>query len=246
MPEPGTPLLRAPPWRLAILRLALLSAACVLVLTAARLHQAWTFLTEASLVYDLRYDPIVVEKGELRVEGPRVPSLPAGPIYVDPEGKLDLTKLSDPALVLHKTAVLQVQGGASQSWSYDELLKGLEVESLRLDSHGIAAFQANYGADFLLGIGVGAAFVGVSLQAATLAGIVGFTALLVLRLAPFRALGWSFWARRAATTALVLPPLWLAFDLAGLGTNPCLDLFVYPWLLSTLVIFQSRPRPREE
>lgn len=242
MSDPLPPKLPILSWGILVRRLFLSALGCVLLLTVVRCIGLAGLLDEAILLYDLRFDPLVIEAGELRVEGPRVPTDPAAPFFVDPEDKLDLTTLPDPAFVMRKHEVVQVQGGVPQAFAYTELQAALKADPIRVDSAALSAFKHDHGAELFLGVGLASVLLGLLVHGGSLGMIVAFAGLLTARMAPIRGFGVMAWTRRAARVAVVLPPVWLGLELIGLSvaTNPCLAVVVYPWLLSTLTLLDAR------
>ncbi len=229
-PPPSQPRPVAPsrPW-LRALGVVLLSAfgtgSC---LGAYRGYEASSEAAAAVVEYDSLYDPIVIEGGVLRVEGPRVPSVP-GSFYVDPNDEIDLDAIDGEAIVMGRTELVQVRAFDQRSYRYSDVLEG---RTIRMDSTNGAAFLDTYG--HWIGIGIAALLVCFVapihvVGCGLLSLLAGWLAGLLLRSAE---LSYGAVATRALTFSAALPLIWSIANLAGMSTNCCVDLFVLGPLLT--------------
>ncbi len=229
-PPPAGPQPAAPsrPWLRALAAVLLSAFATGSCLGAYRGYEASSEATAAVAEYDALYDPIVIEDGVLRVEGPRVPTVP-GSFFVDPNDEIDLDAIEGDAIVMGRTELVQVRAFDQRSYRYSDVLDGRTV---RMDSTSGAAFLDTYG--HWIGIGIASILVCFVapihvVECVLLALIAAWLAKLLLR---SEGANYATVAARALMLSAALPPIWSIANLAGSSTNCCVDLFVFGPLLT--------------
>lgn len=203
-------------------------------------------LRESSAEYDANYDPIVIENGVLRVEGPRVPYSDDANVVIDPGDSVDLDSLrGERTVVFRSHEVVQVRSIERRVYSYEHMMKAMELSSLRIDGASLTEFTNDWG-----GVMV-AAVCGLILVFGVPAHVFGCTLLAAMGAAPI-ALLWrppggptgmaTF--RTALGVSAALPPIWVLATLAGHSTACCVDLCVFPPFigLGTLAVLKLQRR----
>lgn len=229
-PPPSQPQAVAPsrPWLRALAAVLLSAFAMAAGVGAYRGYEASSEAAAAVAEYDSLYDPIVIEGGVLRVEGPRVPSVP-GSFYVDPNDEIDLDAIDGEAIVMGRTELVQVRAFDQRSYRYSDVLEG---RTIRMDSTNGAAFLDTYGH----WIGIGIAAILVCFVAPTHVVGCGLLSLLAGWLAKLLLgsgqLSYATVAARALAFSAALPPIWAVANLLGSSTNCCVDVFVFAPLLT--------------
>ncbi|TNE86837.1 MAG: hypothetical protein EP330_19700 [Deltaproteobacteria bacterium] len=183
--------------------------------------------------FDAEADPIVLERGEVYVEGPRLFHYEDANtnFLVDPDETVPLHTLSGPdVIVIRRTEIVRQRMFGTQYTSIAELQDTFGVPDMRIDGPGIRRFGEQWGARVRLGF---ALFLGVIVASMDFmsAGVYAAIAAMVLagmrRAPPMRALRASL----AVSSSTVL--LGGLLRLVGLVTLPCCSGFlVYPMLIA--------------
>lgn len=223
-PPPGWSWVRA---------LGLLVASAVLfvgLLGGWRGVQFYLSMQESGAEYDASYDPIVVENGVLRVEGPRVPRSDEGKLIVDPDDALDLDALAGEGMIVFRShEVVRVRSFERRLYAYDPMLQALGMSSLRIDGATLTEGARTWGPllaavtfGLIVGFGVPAQLFGCTLLA-----VLGAAPIALLWRPPGGPTGMAV-VRTALGVSAVLPPIWALASLAGHSTACCFDLCVFP------------------
>lgn len=200
--------------------------------------------TEAA-AWDASWDPIVIEDGVLRVEGPRVYTSADGRVVVDAEDNLDLDAVMGKSLVLRREEMVQIRAFDRRVYRYDNLLSMIDARSVRFDSASLGAFAEKWDVALVAGSVLfipaffGTAYaIGALLLALAAAGLLG------LWQSPTKP---PFGARARVTLAIcsLAPPVWVALMSVGMNTSCCIDIVVGPPLVALLAWLALRGAPPE-
>ena len=217
--------------------LSLLFASIVIsdgLLAAWRGVETFGALGDAAAEYDTMWDPVVIDAGVLRVEGPRVPVSEDGKLIVDPTDAIDLDALDgDRTVVFRSQEAVQVRAFDRRVYRYRDLLEQLDLTTLRIDSTNLAAFNQSWG---LL---VSGSIFGLLLLFMPPIHLFGCVLLAGIATAPIA----LFWRppngplamatlRTALGVSALIPPVWVILSLAGHASSCCVDVCLFPPLVA--------------
>ncbi len=209
-----------------------LATTALVVAGLSGLGGAWTLADGADTFvaeYDQSWDPIVIEGGVLRIDGPRVPALGDGFAF-DPNDEINLDAVDGQLVVARSREVVQVRAFDRRSYRYVDFVEG---GNFRFDGASGRALLDEYEHWIWLGIPAGAllflapAYMAV---AATVAGLASGALSLFWR-AEGRPTGRALYARALLLSA-ALPPLWAVASQVGMPFSCCVDIFVVAPILA--------------
>ncbi|MDP1922227.1 MAG: hypothetical protein Q8L14_38670 [Myxococcales bacterium] len=197
--------------------------------------------------YDQQFDPIILEKNQVRVDGPRLPRWDDDDrtILVDPEEREPLSMLKGRrSIVVRRSAIYDSDRGEPTPIAQVTELFG--IDSLRIDSASLTTFFAERKAQLVVGMLLFIGVFGVVGLAIT-APLGAFLASLLLM--AFRGKEAGLTRDQCFTVALatlsIRPVLELGLNLAGTGVGFCLGLAVWPALATGLSLFALRGRAQQ-
>ena len=214
------------------------------------LYRGLDFHAEAltlAQTYDRQFDPIILEQGQVRVEGTRLPRWDENgrTFLVDPEETQPLSMFKGQrSVVVRRSAIYD--SDRREPTPISQVTEVFGIEKLRIDSASLTAFFTERKAQLIIGMLL---FIGVF-------GVVGFAItaplgafLASLLLMAFRGKDAGLTRDQCFTVALatlsVRPVLELGLNLAGTGVGFCLGLVVWPALATALSLFALRELPQE-
>lgn len=195
--------------------------------------------------WDARFDPLVIENGEARVEGERLPqgSDESTLMLVDPE---DTTPAPSDGryIIVRKRTVIRDDGPPVDLKQFQDMLGGGVI---RIDGKTMLGWVAKWGAAVQLGLLV--LLVGFEWVGTVLGLLYGLMvgAVLMSFFGKSRGLTSEGCTRVGVATMAVKPVLSVVLGLAGTSVHVCLGLFVWPalgvalgaWALSRLPAAQA-------
>lgn len=197
-------------------------------------------LESLSTDYDAQFDPIVIEKGEVRVEGHRLPRAEENGtlMLVDPEGTVPTPK-SGGYIIVRKHTVLRNDGPSVELKQFHDFFGGQPV---RLEGATLRGWFETWGTRVqvaLLALTVGFEWIGTLL--ALVYGLIA-GAVLGSIWAKSRGLTGEQCSRVGMATMAVKPVAGVLLGLLSVSVHPCLGLFIWPvvgvglgsWALSRL------------
>lgn len=195
--------------------------------------------------YDAKFDPIIVEGGKLRVDGPRTPRWDEGDttFLVDPEEKVPLELLKGRrSIVFHRTTI--IDSGRPSPVSIGELTKTFGIGDFRVDSASLKRFFEEWTGRIVLAMFLLVTFFGVVGLAIT-APLGALLASLILEPLRGKELGLSrpqcFLVALAALS--IRPPVELLLNLLGTNVGFCFGLLVWPTVAAGLSVVALRNLP---
>jgi hypothetical protein len=185
-------------------------------------------LNELARDWDQRFDPLIIENGEARVEGTRLP-----------EGGDDKTlMLADPEetrpvpsdrryLIIRKRVIIRSDGPPVDLTT---LQKTFGLGTLRIDGAALQAWVAKWG--FTVKMGLLALLVGTEWIGTAFGLLYGMIAgaLLMNLYGKTRALTSRGCTRVGIAVLAIKPVLGVVLALAGSSVNPCLGIILWPGL----------------
>lgn len=229
-------------WMSVVTSLVLVAFALATPITVWRTGWMLSEFRDAAGAYDASFDPVVIDGGVVRVDGPRLPRAvdERRTFVVDPDETVAEASITTPEYVIVRRDVIirQRAFGPAQVTRVADVVEmfGLE-EPVIVDSAHLRALVDTWG----LAITVGFAavmlpfIVVVDVLAALFHGAIGgFAAATVTGRPPGRVI---------AVAATAAAATWLPHHgLVALGSSPgpCLGLFVWPTVLGILALFATR------
>lgn len=193
--------------------------------------------------YDASWPAVIVESGQVRVEGDRVirwEEPGKGTLLVDPLETVPLGAITTPEyIVVRRTTLLRRQHGREEVTRVEDFQR-VFGDPLRIDGASLAAFDRRWGA--LLVLGIFALVLAVKLGSELLAGaLFGLAAAGLAFLARGRGLGLDFGACWRVALACWAPLVLLDILLNLLGASPgfCLGVALWPALLAALATWRA-------
>jgi hypothetical protein len=212
--------------------------------------QATRALEQLAVDWDANFDPVVLSKGEVHVEGERLPrgEEDGSLILVDPEETVP-APTSGGYIIVRKRTIIRDSGPSVELKQLQEMIG---VDPLRIEGKTVTGWVERWGTTLQLGFLVVALiseWLGTALGA--LYGLL-IGALLVNLFGKSRGLTSAECTRVGLATMAVKPVISTALALLGSGVNVCLGLFVWPalgvalgaWALSRLPPSQPRHEDR--
>ncbi len=217
-----------------------LATSAVVVAGLSGLSGAWTLAEGAETFvaeYDQSWDPIVIEGGVLRIDGPRVPELGEGFAF-DPNDQIDLDAVEGQLVVARSREVVQVRAFDRRSYRYVDFLEG---GNFRFDGAAGRAMLDEYGHWIWLGVPAGALLFIAPTYMAVAAVVAGLASggLSVFWRAEGRPEGRALFARALLLSA-ALPPIWAMASQLGMPISCCVDIFVMAPMLAVATWWMSR------
>lgn len=196
--------------------------------------------------YDRQFDPIILEKGQVRVDGPRLPRWDENgrTFLVDPEETQPLSMFKGQrSVVVRRSAIYD--SDRREPTSIAQVTEVFGIDTLRIDSASLATFFTERKVQLLLGIMLLIGVFGV-LGLAITAPLGAFLASHLLM--AFRGKEAGLTREQCFSVALatlsVRPVLELALNLTGNGVGFCFGLVVWPALATGLSLFALRNLPQ--
>jgi hypothetical protein len=214
-----------------------------LLSTALGLYRGYDFrqeLTALARDYDARFDPLVLENGEVRVEGSRLPRSEENDtlMLVDPEETVP-TPSSGQYIIVRKDSVIRSDGASIKLKQVQDFLG---PQPLRLDGAALLGWVARWGSRLQAGLlAFLLAFEWIGALVALGYGLIA-GAVLASIWGKSHGLSDRECSRVGLATMAVKPVAGTILALLGTSVNPCLGLFVWPavgvglgsWALSRL------------
>ncbi len=195
--------------------------------------------------YDAKFDPVIFEGGQIRVDGPRLPRWDEGDttFLVDPEEKVPLELLKGRrSIVFHRTTI--IDSGRPTPMAIADIAKVFGIGDLRVDSASLKRFFEDWTGRIVLAMFLLLTFFGVVGLAIT-APLGALLASLVLEPLRGKEIGLTrpqcFLVALAALS--VRPPLELVLHLLGTSVGFCFGLLVWPAVAAGLSVLALRNLP---
>lgn len=192
--------------------------------------------------YDASYPAIIVEKGEVRVEGDRVIQWVDGDttILVDPLETIPMEKIETrEAIVVRRTVIIRKRPFRTETTNVADIQQILG--DFRFDGNTLAAFEARWGLWLALGLWLLLAtflVIGEAVTAALYSAAAGGLALL------FRGRGRDMTYGQCVRVALaadaLLVVVGMALHVLGWGPGFCLGFFLWPASLTALATWRAQ------
>lgn len=205
-------------------------------------------LAGAAKDWDARFDPVIIENGEARVEGTRLPegTDDRNLMLIDPE-ETRPTPSDKRYIIVRKHSIIRGDGPPVDLKSLQQFIG----KSVRIDGKTMNAWLDEWG--FALKFGMVALLVVFEWFGTVLGFIYGLIigAILMSLFGKSRGLTGEGCTRIGFATMAVKPVLGVALGLLGTGVHPCLGLLVWPtvgvilgtWSLSRLPAVAEPPTP---
>ncbi|MBL8939157.1 MAG: hypothetical protein JNM69_31640 [Archangium sp.] len=211
------------------------------------LYRGLDFETEAlelARTWDSKWDPIIVEGGTVRVDGPRLPRWDGEgrTFLVDPDEKVPRELITGKALIVRRTVIIDTD--RRDPTPVAQVMALIGEERLRIDSASLEHFLVAWKGRLLAGMMLLLSLFGVIGLAIT-APLGAFLANLLLM--PFRGKEAGLTSdqgfRVALATLSIRPVVELGLSLAGTSVGFCLGLLVWPLVATALGLFALRNLP---
>ena len=202
---------------------------------------------EVARSYDSKFDPIVVERDTVRVEGPRLPRWDdeGRTFLVDPDEKVPRQLITGNALIVRRSVIIDTD--RREPTQVSQVMALLGEETLRIDSASRERFLTEWKGRLIIGLMVFLSLFGVIGLAVT-APLGAFLANQLVM--PFRGkeagLTIDEGFRVALATLSIRPVVELGLSLAGTSVGFCLGLLVWPVVATGLSLFALRNLPTKQ